>query len=507
MTFRIFSTLLLIATWVPWLAACGGGGGGGDGVQTGVFRDAAVVEGLRYQTASLSGITDANGRFRFRSGEQVTFAVGDLVLGQAAGASQVNTFDLAGIQPPSNEVPVGTPTATGRGLDKALNISLFLQSIDEDSDLANRITVPVQLRSMQARAPIRFETSAIDFKTHPTLGTYMGQARAAGIWGGSRPIKNPGFAATDLYRGLGLTVDLAAVSEVVNTELPANLKTTTRMRYSDRGLLVEERYLDNSDNLISLATFHYDQAGNLIRRNESQDGITVAAVISHTYDANGYLIKSEATDGASVVYWTETISRDIRGNMLERIYIFNGNQVERIVQRFDDLGRLTRRESLDTGGLVQDATEYEYDEKYQLARSRQFDAAGALTGQLGWEYDALGGLTKFALYDPAGQLLAGSAWEYTVDASGTRTRAREFILSAQGGRRLASETTNNARGQPEFSRLYDSNGDMYNTYEYTYDSSGRRIRDVSTAVASGASRVSTTQHVQVPGWRALLGGS
>ena len=49
--------------------------------QTGILLDSAVG-GVSYNTSSnLSGLTNTNGQFQYRSGDQVTFSVGETVLG------------------------------------------------------------------------------------------------------------------------------------------------------------------------------------------------------------------------------------------------------------------------------------------------------------------------------------------------------------------------------------------------------------------------------------------
>ena len=78
------------------LTGCGGGGGSGNSASspgspaadpnqppsgeptaktvTGIFVD-APVQGLEYETATLSGKTNANGEFQYVEGEQVTFTL------------------------------------------------------------------------------------------------------------------------------------------------------------------------------------------------------------------------------------------------------------------------------------------------------------------------------------------------------------------------------------------------------------------------------------------------
>ena len=87
------------------LLSCGGGGGGGGGdsdsdgttaplnISEGVFLDSAVG-GLEYQTPTLSGLTDGDGIFEYQEGENVTFSIGEIVLGQTTGAETITPLDL-----------------------------------------------------------------------------------------------------------------------------------------------------------------------------------------------------------------------------------------------------------------------------------------------------------------------------------------------------------------------------------------------------------------------------
>ena len=57
--------------------------GGDEELQTAVLVD-GVVEGAEYETTSgVKGITDENGNFNFRAGDDVTFSVGGVTLGVA----------------------------------------------------------------------------------------------------------------------------------------------------------------------------------------------------------------------------------------------------------------------------------------------------------------------------------------------------------------------------------------------------------------------------------------
>ncbi len=116
------------AVTIVSLTGCLGGGGGGDGpaARTGVFTDSPVA-GLRYQTDTQEGITAADGTFRYRDGETVTFHLGELQLGSATAAEQLSPLDLVD----------GAEITDSR----VTNMLVLLQSLDEDRALNNGIQI------------------------------------------------------------------------------------------------------------------------------------------------------------------------------------------------------------------------------------------------------------------------------------------------------------------------------------------------------------------------------
>ncbi len=122
----IRACLLLLSLGL--LAACGGGASDTpDAPLTGRFVDAPVA-GLAYRTATLSGRTDAEGRFRYRSGETVRFAIGGLDLGAARGAAVITPVQL---------VAEGRPDHP-----EVLERVRLLLALDEDGDPDNGIQIP-----------------------------------------------------------------------------------------------------------------------------------------------------------------------------------------------------------------------------------------------------------------------------------------------------------------------------------------------------------------------------
>jgi hypothetical protein len=92
----------------------------------------APVQGVRYESGSVSGITGDLGEFQYESGNTIRFYIGDIALGEAVkGKAVITPLDL---------VPNGTIDTPA-----VINIARLLQSLDSipGDDL---ITIPEALR-------------------------------------------------------------------------------------------------------------------------------------------------------------------------------------------------------------------------------------------------------------------------------------------------------------------------------------------------------------------------
>ena len=117
---------------VAGIAACGGGGGGGaptgSSTKTGYFIDSAV-EGLEYSSENSSGVTGADGSFKYEDGKPVTFKIGGITLGSVMVSNgRIFPVDLIS-------------GATDESNPKVTLIAQVLQSLDSDRNPANGITI------------------------------------------------------------------------------------------------------------------------------------------------------------------------------------------------------------------------------------------------------------------------------------------------------------------------------------------------------------------------------
>jgi len=155
------------------LTACGGGGGGGGGgssTNTGYFVDSAV-SGLSYVTSSgITGVTDATGAFEYAPGDTVTFSIGDVVIGEATGASLLTPVSLV-------------PGATDETDTTVTNIARFLQSLDDDGDPNNGIAIDADVAIAAAGQSLDFSSASFDTDAGTLVETLRDAAYGTGDTG------------------------------------------------------------------------------------------------------------------------------------------------------------------------------------------------------------------------------------------------------------------------------------------------------------------------------------
>ena len=149
-----FASGICLTVLAAALAACGGGSGGGPTtVSTGVLVDSAVT-GIGYKTATQSGITNAKGEYSFLSGETVTFFVGNIQFPPVVAKGIVTPLDIAQTTDINNQV--------------VSNILVLLQSLDEDGNPSNGITIP-SIAASRATSAVSFDVSPLAFSANTTV--------------------------------------------------------------------------------------------------------------------------------------------------------------------------------------------------------------------------------------------------------------------------------------------------------------------------------------------------
>lgn len=152
-----FLKVVFLGTAVA-LHGCGGDGGGSSSSNddspepsaslTGTLLDSPVIN-IGYRTESLEGVTNALGQYQYKTGETVTFFIGAIELPSVTATGTLTPLDLVGTKDTENSTVV--------------NIIRLLQTLDQDGDPANGITI-TNLAKTTATA-VNFSLSESDFES------------------------------------------------------------------------------------------------------------------------------------------------------------------------------------------------------------------------------------------------------------------------------------------------------------------------------------------------------
>jgi hypothetical protein len=121
----------------------------------GQFLD-GPVEGLIYWTSTQKGMTDSNGTFKYIPGEQITFAIGDIIIGTGVAQPIMTPVDLV---PGAIDVTDSTVT----------NICRFLQTLDENGNHDDGINIPGAVLNEARNRTIPFTADPAVFENNSDL--------------------------------------------------------------------------------------------------------------------------------------------------------------------------------------------------------------------------------------------------------------------------------------------------------------------------------------------------
>lgn len=462
---------LFIISAASLLTACGGGGSdnsagapaggqstGSSTSLTGRFVD-GPVSGLRYSTPTSNGRTNANGEFTYRQGETVSFFIGDVLIGQAPGAATITPFSLAGTTPPTSTLDIVKAVRlvnahrvnannTATPLEVAGNIATFLQTVDSDGDPANGIQVPAAMDGLTTGKSIDFRQTFSRFKIDVGVQALIAAGRSAGVWSGSRTLKDPFLALDALYSGLGISAAIQATSSIAfDTGGNGSVDSIVTKTYDAQGHVIREDTTDATGKLTLSVTATYDQDGRKLaeQRDNNADG-TPDAVTTFIYDANGVLTRLESSAP------TATAADFIYEN-----------------------GRLIRIDSRDASNTLTAQTKFSYTNGNLTKQEEDTKADGVTDNTTINTYDASGHLLTSSFDGGAN----GSASDtYTYDANDnviTQVHSRDGKVS------LNITSTYDANANPtliQFTHPADSRTDYQQTYEYNADGTLKTFKKI-----------------------------
>lgn len=169
-------------------------------------RVAGPIAGLRFETPTCSGVTDHVGTFQFRSGEIVTFSVGNVVIGTARGAERLTVADLVA-RVDGNLDKLADPGLT--------NIARFLLTLDRDGNPDNGITLPVEVHELVGDRAIDFRYRIMSlpgapadpvqaFTDDPVVAQLLQDLNQANAFTGTTPrtLASPAMARNEMRRNI-----------------------------------------------------------------------------------------------------------------------------------------------------------------------------------------------------------------------------------------------------------------------------------------------------------------
>lgn len=150
------------------LQGCGGSSNNPAAVtaSTGVFLDSPVAN-ITYKTIkTVNGVeevtrenlqTNAKGEYEYTEGENVIFSIGALEFPPVKAAGTVTPLDIADTKDPNDR--------------EAVNMIRLLQTLDEDGDPENGITITQQAKNNAA--PVNFDQAVADFENSAAVSTLV----------------------------------------------------------------------------------------------------------------------------------------------------------------------------------------------------------------------------------------------------------------------------------------------------------------------------------------------
>lgn len=169
------SGAILLASTVL-LTACGSGSssnsgpadpvtddGGSTNNSTGVFSDSPVA-GIAYLTdpSAQEGTTNAAGEYEYQEGDTVQFSVGNIEFPPVSAKGKVTPLDMGG-----DGADLSTPSV--------INILRFLQTLDDDGDPENGITVSEETATALSDAVLPFELDSFESEATTVIKNALGR--------------------------------------------------------------------------------------------------------------------------------------------------------------------------------------------------------------------------------------------------------------------------------------------------------------------------------------------
>lgn len=201
---RLLCFVSILGICVFALSGCGSDNDSESQTQTGVFIDSAVA-GLTYTGSDHSGVTDPDGQFTFYEGETLTFSLGGLTLGNAAGEAVITPLDIV----------AGATDVTDQ---RVTNICRLLQTLDSDGDVNNGIQITAAIHDVVAAKTrtILFDQTEADFAADSEVIELLADLNGASVFTEGNPNPRTLKAAIEAREHLAASLSERVVVETTH---------------------------------------------------------------------------------------------------------------------------------------------------------------------------------------------------------------------------------------------------------------------------------------------------
>ena len=266
---------------------------------------------------------------------------------------------------------------------------------------------------------------------------------------------------------------------------------STVTKYDTKGNVIEITNYSSDGKLISTLTYRYDNRGNPVSFERSDDKREVKIRQLTVYDAAGNKIRESGFNGSAQFPYSHSFTYDATGRLTEVKYMENNALVER--RAFKYTGNKTEVSIFDGNDQLTFRQESTYTEKGMLlSEVRTGGANNAVVQSLNMQHNSAGDLTEEVKKRADNKLEYQKLYQYdknnrpikveTVNLDGTKFVANEYQYNSNGDLILESWKKNNKTPEPSTKKYtYDAKGlytdvDCYfstyklqSLYKYTYE--------------------------------------
>lgn len=467
------------------LSACGGGGGGGGSnddsptpadpnALTGTFVDSPVA-GLRYETPSHSGLTNADGEFYYLAGESITFSIGGTQLGSTRASNMITPFSLSGILPVSKEAEIIASLSSDNvnSYDRALNIATLLQSLDADGNPGNGIDLGSSHTELQANSVDLF-VKATAFTEQDELSIVRQKMQRL-----HRTTLDEAIA--HIYESLEVEIESSQVASFVS-EVNNRTVETISYEYDASGNITVENTDTNNDGIPEFTKeYSYDENGNVTRIENTAN----STVETMEYDINNNIL-SRSIDRPDTDNDTEETYSYISGRLV-RLDVEQGSGESRVTTySYNAEGEITTHASdLDGDGENDSVAEYTYYPNGEIAsyiEDNNNDGIPSLiityiededgnpnTQKIEISQDSIPTSASTFVYDDLGNVVV---YEQDSNLDGIIDYIETYRYNADNQR-------------TQYTRDFDADGRPEMVAQYEYDVNGNRTRMIEDSDGNG----------------------